>query len=105
MSPSIVLLDAGGTLFTERETRATTYARVLAGHDLHVEEAQVGVTSGVAALDRAAMATASYLQFQPALRQGTPVGCTIHSLGDSSLFLTTATTYRAVVVATPASNW
>jgi len=39
-----------------------------------VEEAQVGVTSGVAALDRAAMATAPYLQFQPALRQGTPVG-------------------------------
>ena len=39
-----------------------------------VEEAQVGATSGVAALDRAAMATPPYLQFQPALRQGTPVG-------------------------------
>ena len=39
-----------------------------------VEEAQVGVTSGVTALDRAAMATAPYLRFQPALRQGAPVG-------------------------------
>jgi putative hydrolase of the HAD superfamily len=39
VKPSIVLLDAGGTLFTEREARAATYARVLAGRGVLVEEA------------------------------------------------------------------
>lgn len=39
-----------------------------------VEEARVGGSSGIAALDRAALATAPYLRFEPARRQGMPVG-------------------------------
>jgi putative hydrolase of the HAD superfamily len=39
--PSIVLLDAGGTLFTERETRTVTYACVLAAHGVAVEEGRL----------------------------------------------------------------
>jgi putative hydrolase of the HAD superfamily len=39
--PHVVLLDAGGTLFTERETRTATYARVLDAHGVRVDEARL----------------------------------------------------------------
>jgi TonB family protein len=39
-----------------------------------VEETRIGDSSGVAALDRAAVATAPYLEFEPARRFGRPVG-------------------------------
>jgi putative hydrolase of the HAD superfamily len=42
VTPSVVLFDAGGTLFTERESRPATYAKVLAAHGVPVDEARVG---------------------------------------------------------------
>ena len=42
MSVEVLLLDAGGTLFTERETRDAIYTRALAGRGLPVSVEQVG---------------------------------------------------------------